>query len=105
MQNNITQNLDKYPWLGDVPILGTLFRSNAFQKSESELVIICTPYIVRPVSTANRLAAPTDGYVSSSDASQVLNGTLNRPQYLKQGAAPVSRTGTGLIGPAGFDLE
>lgn len=105
LQNNVSQNLDKFPWLGDVPVLGTLFRSNAFLKNETELVIICTPYIVRPVGTPNRLASPTDGYVTSSDASQVLNGTLYRPQYLKQGTAPASRTGTGLIGPAGFDLE
>jgi len=105
MQNNSAQNLDKYPWIGDVPILGALFRSNAFQKSETELVIICTPYIVRPVSQPGRLQAPTDGYVSSSDESQVLNGTLYRPQYTRQQPAPTSRTGTGLIGPAGFDLD
>jgi len=105
MQNNVAQNLDKYPWLGDIPVLGALFRSNAFQKSETELVIICTPYIVRPVSQPNRLAAPTDGYVSSSDGSQVLNGTVYRPQFTNQTPSPSTRSGTGLIGPAGFDLE
>jgi pilus assembly protein CpaC len=105
LQNNITQNLDKFPWLGDVPVIGSLFRSTAFQHDESELVIIVTPYIVRPTDTANRLLTPSDGFVAPSDGRQVLNGDLARPQQLKQGAAPATRSGTGLIGPAGFELD
>src|SRR5262249_17036216 len=70
LQNNITQNLDKFPWLGDVPVLGSLFRSTAFQHDQSELVVIVTPYIVRPTETANRLMTPSDGYVAPSDARQ-----------------------------------
>lgn len=105
LQNNITQNLDKFPWLGDVPVLGSIFRSNAFQHDESELVVIVTPYIVRPTDNANRLMTPADGYAAPSDARQVLNGDLARPQQLKQNAAPATRSGTGLIGPAGFDLD
>jgi pilus assembly protein CpaC len=105
LQNNINQNINKFPWLGDVPVLGTLFRSTSFQRGETELVIIVTPYIVRPTATANRLLIPTDGYVTPSDERQILNGDMNRPQFLKQGTAPASRSGTGLIGPAGFDLE
>jgi pilus assembly protein CpaC len=105
LQNNITQNLDKFPWLGDVPVLGSLFRSTAFQHDESELVVIVTPYVVRPTDTANRLLAPSDGYAPPSDGRQVLNGDVARPQQQKQGAAPATRSGTGLIGPAGFDLD
>ncbi len=105
LQNNITQNLDKFPWLGDVPVLGSLFRSTAFQHDESELVVIVTPYIVRPTETANRLMTPSDGYSAPSDGRQVLNGDLARPQQLKQNTPPATRSGTGLIGPAGFDLE
>lgn len=105
LQNNINQNVNKFPWLGDVPVLGTLFRSNSFQRGETELVIIVTPYIVRPTATANRLQLPTDGYIAPNDERQLLNGDMNRPQFQKQGTAPASRSGTGLIGPAGFDLE
>jgi pilus assembly protein CpaC len=105
LQNNITQNLDKFPWLGDVPVLGSLFRSTAFQHNESELVVIVTPYIVRPTNTANRLMTPSDGYVAPSDGRQVLNGDVARPQQQKQNAQPATRSGTGLIGPAGFDLD
>jgi pilus assembly protein CpaC len=105
LQNNITQALQKFPWLGDVPVLGQLFRSDQFRRNESELVIIVTPYVVRPVATANRLLAPTDGFVPSSDKNLVLRGEEYQPQVLKQGVAPIGRNGNGLIGPVGFDLE
>jgi len=58
MQNNATLSLSKYPGLGDVPVLGQLFRSKSFQRHESELVIIVTPYLVKPVSRP--LATPLD---------------------------------------------
>jgi pilus assembly protein CpaC len=58
LQNTTTQDVKKFPGLGDVPVLGTLFRSKQFQKSESELVIIVTPYLVKPVD--RKLATPAD---------------------------------------------
>jgi len=58
MQNNVTQDVRKFPGLGDVPVLGPLFRSKDFQKNQSELVIIVTPYLVKPVS--QKLATPAD---------------------------------------------
>jgi pilus assembly protein CpaC len=58
LQHNLTQDVSKLPWLGDVPVLGELFRSKSFLKNDSELVIIVTPYLVRP--SVQRLAAPTD---------------------------------------------
>ena len=105
LQNGINQTVQKFPWLGDLPVLGPLFRSNTFQRNETELVIIVTPYIVRPVATANALRAPTDGLRPASDAGQVLNGSTYRPQVEKVTPVPASRNGTGLIGPAGFDLD
>jgi pilus assembly protein CpaC len=105
MQNNVNQTISKFPWLGDVPVLGALFRSNAFQRDESELVIIVTPYIVRPVATANALQSPTDGYVSSTDKDLLIDGAEYKPQVVKHGSAPVGRSGAGLIGPIGFELE
>lgn len=105
LQNNVNQTIEKFPWLGDVPVLGALFRSTTFQRNESELVIIVTPYVVRPTQTANHLIGPTDGYLAPSDQNQIINGTIYRPQVTKQGTAPASRAGTTLIGPAGFDLD
>src|SRR5206468_2711605 len=59
LQNTTNNSVDKTPLLGDLPILGALFRSTKFQRQETELVIVVTPYLVRPVST--QLALPTDG--------------------------------------------
>jgi pilus assembly protein CpaC len=88
------------PWLGDIPILGALFRSSRFQKNESELVIIVTPYIVRASSA--RLKAPTDRLAPPSDAERVLYKSLARP-----GGKPVVKAlpGPSLPGNAGFILE
>ncbi|HEX7968037.1 MAG TPA: type II and III secretion system protein family protein [Stellaceae bacterium] len=105
LQNNMTQNIQKFPWLADVPVLGQLFRSESFRRKESELVIIVTPYIVRPTMMANRLQLPTDGFVSSSDNDLLFTGAQYKPQVLKKGTPPISRSGSSLIGPAGFDLD
>ena len=67
---------------GDLPILGALFRSTSFRRQETELVIIVTPYLVRPVS--GRMALPTDGYRAPSDPVRVLEGQT----YSSQGRPP-----------------
>jgi pilus assembly protein CpaC len=59
LQNTANNSIDKAPFLGDIPVLGSLFRSTHFQHQETELVVIVTPYLVRPVS--GQLASPTDG--------------------------------------------
>ncbi len=58
--------------IGDVPVLGALFRSDRFQRNETELVIIITPYLVRPVSSQAALAAPTDGFRPATDLDRIL---------------------------------
>ncbi|MCU0947080.1 MAG: type II and III secretion system protein family protein [Porphyrobacter sp.] len=63
--------LDKAPGLGDVPILGNLFRSREFRRGETELVIVVTPYLVKPVD-AKDIKLPTDGYASSTELKQLL---------------------------------
>ncbi len=70
LNNNQTQSVNKYPFLGDMPILGTLFRSTRFQNNETELVIIITPYLVKP-TTEEKLALPMDGYAPPSDADRI----------------------------------
>jgi pilus assembly protein CpaC len=104
LQNNVTHDLQKFPWLGDVPVLGQLFRSDRFQRDESELVIIVTPYIVRPVSS-KRLMAPTDGYQAPSDAERLISGASYRPQLVNRATPPLARSGSTLLGPVGFDLD
>ncbi len=103
LQNNTEQDVSKIPWLGDVPILGQLFRSDQFQHNESELVIIVTPYLVSPSSVA--LAAPTDGYVPPDDSQRVINSETYRQGLPGQRRGPVEPGGQGLIGPVGFEVN
>ncbi len=77
VSNNIQKNIDGFPGLKELPILGTLFRSTDFVNKETELVVIVTPYIVRPTSK-RKLAAPTDGLASATDVKTYLLGHLNR---------------------------
>lgn len=75
LQDDINEAISKYPWLGDVPVLGTLFRSSQFQRNQTELVVIVTPHLVKPLNVKN-LPLPTDGYVEPSDTDFFLRGLL-----------------------------
>lgn len=73
MNNRSIGAIDKIPGLGDVPILGTLFKSDSFRRGETELVIVVTPYLVQPVS-ANDIKLPTDAFQVANDADRLLAG-------------------------------
>ena len=62
MSESSTENLAKTPGIGDIPILGALFKSEQFQRDETELLIVVTPYLVRPVSN-DRISLPTDPFM------------------------------------------
>ncbi|HTJ65710.1 MAG TPA: type II and III secretion system protein family protein [Alphaproteobacteria bacterium] len=105
LQNNVTQNIQKFPGLGSVPVLGALFRSDKFERNESELVIIVTPYVVHP-SSDRRLAAPTDGYIAPTDGQRIIAGADYTPTLPpRRTAQPSTRPSHSLIGPVGFDLQ
>ena len=95
LQNNHDNSITKTPGLGDVPILGALFRSNGFNRSETELVIVVTPYLVKPVN-ANQIVLPTDGYQAPTDLGRVFMGQLQsgdgrdrpKPSVVAPNAAP-----------------
>ncbi len=72
LRNANTNDISKAPFLGDLPIIGMLFRSTKYRRAETELVIIVTPYLVRPVS--GQLATPADGYRAPTDAQRVFGG-------------------------------
>ena len=74
MSNNAQNQIDKAPGIGDLPILGNLFRSTDFRRGETELVIVVTPYLVKPVD-AKDIKLPTDGFASPGAIEQLL---LNR---------------------------
>jgi pilus assembly protein CpaC len=83
--------------LGDLPVIGALFRSDRFRRAETELVIIVTPYLVNPVSDPQALAAPTDGFRPATD--------LDRIVYRRQVARGAAPTQPRLPADAGFILE
>jgi len=109
LQNSANNSIDKAPFLGDIPVLGALFRSTKFQKQETELVVIVTPYLVRPVST--QMAIPTDGYRAPDDIQRDFlgqtftgkTGAVTPTAVQAVPAAPI--TGTAAVVPApGFKL-
>jgi pilus assembly protein CpaC len=104
LQDNINHEVRRFPGLGSVPILGSLFRSDSFQRNETELVIIVTPFLVQPTEPT-RLAAPTDGLVMPDDTERVLKGMTHRPSLPQGQPVPDGPEGRRLHGPAGFELE
>src|SRR6516225_772494 len=103
LQQTSQQLVSKVPWIGDVPVLGALFRSDRFQRGETDLVVIVTPYLVQPSQT--RLAAPTDGLRFPNDAQRVLLSNKFRQGPPGPGPGPLNAGGRGLIGPGGFRLD
>ncbi|QXX75740.1 type II and III secretion system protein family protein [Methylovirgula sp. HY1] len=77
LQTISTQVINGLPGLMDLPILGTLFRSRDYQRNETELMIIVTPYLMKATAT-NRLPKPDDGFADSSDPQAWLLGRVNR---------------------------
>jgi pilus assembly protein CpaC len=104
IQNNVTHDIRRFPGLGDLPILGALFRSDGFRRNETELVIMVTPYVVKPVNDTRLAAAPTDGLVMPNDAERLGRGPLYRQQQPVGQSVPVTQ-GRRLVGSVGFTLE
>lgn len=75
ISNSTNNAIDKMPGLGNVPILGALFRSTGWKRNETELIIVVTPYLVKPVN-ANDIVLPTDGYQAPTDLGRVFMGQL-----------------------------
>ena len=75
LQTKHNKQLHQLPWVGQVPVLGALFRSSSYSKEESDLVIIVTPRLVKPVGPGNKkLITPLDGKVASNDRDFFLRG-------------------------------
>jgi pilus assembly protein CpaC len=91
MQHTTKQVLEQFPGLGDMPVLGALFRSRDFENNETELVVLVSAYLVNPTTEA-KLATPNDGYQIPTDPETILLGHLNAvykrdPGTAKQQAA------------------
>ncbi len=101
LQDTASDAGSNVPVIGDLPILGALFRSDSFQRNESELVIVVTPYIVRPASTPAELHLPTDGYRPPNDIERIL---LLRQSAASHPGGPVASV-PHVPGDAGFLVE
>ena len=95
MSNSAQNSIDKTPGLGDTPILGNLFRSRSFRRGETELVIIVTPYLVKPVD-ASEIKLPTDGFRAATELQSLIgyrdndgvSGASRPMPTVKDGNAP-----------------
>lgn len=97
--SNTSQN--QLPWIGDVPILGALFRSSNYQKNDTELVVIVTPRLVQPATPGQLLATPLDGTSPPNDAEFFLLGQMEvTPKMIQNFEA-----GAGVIGPFGYMID
>jgi len=100
LQENMRQTIQGVPFLKDIAVLGQLFRSRDYENSETELVIIITPYLVDPTHES-KLTDPLKGFVAASDTQTILMGNL-ASTYGLSGAGVEEKT---LQGPMGFILD
>ena len=102
LSDQVNSAVEKYPVFGDIPVLGALFRSVKFQRNETELVMIVTPRIAKPLP-AGQIHLPTDAYVAPNDFELYLLGALeSQREGSPQSSADAGSAG--LIGPAGHRL-
>ena len=101
LQAQDVNQLSQLPWLGNVPVLGALFRSTNYQKAETDLVVIVTVHLVRPAAPGKHLATPFDTTLSANDVDLFLMGDTER----KKKYTEFVTSGGGLQGPYGHILE
>lgn len=104
LKNTVGAEIAALPGLGDLPILGALFRSNSFVRGDSELVILVTPYLVEP-SSGKEMLLPTDGMDYATFVEQIFERRLLKPGVQKGQAPAFGPGGVRLMGPAGFSVE
>ncbi|HEU4817054.1 type II and III secretion system protein family protein [Janthinobacterium sp.] len=106
IKNNVTSNIKALPGLGEVPVLGALFRSTDFQTDRSELVFIITPHLVKPLPADYKL--PTDGYIQPTRGDMFMQGKMEGSAPAPAPAAPAAPMQPQAAAPqpaAGFDLK
>jgi pilus assembly protein CpaC len=95
MQHTTKQQIDAFPGIKDLPVLGALFRSRDFQNNETELVVMVTAYLVSPTAET-ALATPGDGFITPTDPETILLGRLNT--VYKKSAAPLTPEAAAPVG-------
>jgi pilus assembly protein CpaC len=101
LQNNTELNQSQLPWLGDVPVLGSLFKSSSFKKHDTELVVIVTPRLVQPLTPGQVAATPLDQTQPANDFEFFALGQMEvTPKMIKN-----FQTGAGVVGPYGYIID
>ena len=101
LQNDTKLNQNQVPWIGNVPVLGALFRSSGYQKNETELVVIVTPRLVRPDTPGQVVASPLDGTLPANDLQFFGHGKLEvTPKMIRD-----FQSGAGVTGPYGYIID
>ena len=90
IQDDFLDNVSQLPWIGDVPILGTLFRSSAYQRQQTELVIIVTAHLVTP-TRGEAFALPTDRVKPPSETDLFLSGKTAQPTRRNDAVGEVAK--------------
>ena len=90
LQDDVRQAINGHPGLKDIPFFGPLFRSREFIRNESEVIVIITPYLIRPVPRSS-LKRPDEGFEPSSDSVGYFLGRINRVYGIKSGTIPPGR--------------
>jgi pilus assembly protein CpaC len=103
LQNDVTSTASGLPGLMDLPVLGALFKSNSFQRSETEMVVILSAYVVQPMEKPE-LAMPTDGFAPTSDIDRFLFGRLQQINT-RRGEPAAPPVHDMLQGPFGYIVE
>jgi pilus assembly protein CpaC len=95
--------ITKFPGLGDIPILGQLFTSQEYVKGETELVILVTPHLAKPISPDN-IKLPTDSFIEPSDTDFYLLGRMEGHDK-SDGSGGSKESGGGTEAEFGHDLN
>lgn len=90
IKNNTTTNIKAFPILGEIPILGALFRSSEFQKDKTELIFVVTPHLVKPLAP-QEVRLPTDRYTDPSRSDLFLKGKMEGPAPADVPPAPEAK--------------
>jgi pilus assembly protein CpaC len=83
LQANNRRGISQLPWIGSVPVLGTLFRSAAYEQEETDLVVIVTPHLVAPSVPGQRLASPLENYIPTNDVDFFLMGEMEQKKKFR----------------------
>ena len=90
LQDNFREQVKRFPILGEIPVLGALFRSSEYRKEKSELLVVVTPRLVKPL--APNYILPTDGFVEPSRSELLFEGRMEGAKSQKESTDPKAST-------------